>query len=104
MKVYCTITSALSLLATVANATTSPISEMALREYHANAAHQSARQKLFKSGHRRPTGKRRIQQGSAMSFTELFQHIKTAQKTVGETRRQMAMFQHMLQITNGYKS
>ena len=104
MKVYCTITSVLFLLATPANAVTSPITEMALREYQANTAHQSARQKLFQSGYRRPTGKRRIQPGSAISFTDLFQHIKIAQKTVAEKRRKMAMFHHMLQITNGYQS
>ena len=71
MKLYSTFIWALFLLATVANAVTSPITEMALREYQANGRHQATRQKLFKAGRHRPTKTRRMQSGSAMNFADL---------------------------------
>ena len=104
MKLYSTTTLALSVLATVTNAVTSPITEMALREYQANARHQFARQKLFKSGHHRATGTGRIQPGSAMSFADLFEHLEMAQKAAEKRRKMEKLFEQMLQITNGYKN
>ena len=87
MKLYSAITTILFVLATVTNAVTSPITEMALREYRANALHQSARNKLFKSGRHRATDIRRIAPGSALSFADLFKQLKTAQKTVEKRRK-----------------
>ena len=87
MKLYSAITTILFVLATVTNAVTSPITEMALREYRANALHQSAQNKLFKSGRHRATGIRRIAPGSAISFADLFKQLKTAQKTVEKRRK-----------------
>ena len=104
MKLYSTITLVLSALATVTNAVTSPITEMALREYQANTRHQVLRQKLFKSGRHRVTGNRHIEAGSAMTFADLFKHLETARKTVEKRRKMETMFNRMLQITNRYKN
>ena len=100
MKLYST----LYVLATVANAVTSPITEMALREYQATGRLQAARQKLFKAGRHRPTKTRRMQSGSAMNFADLFKHLETARKTVEKRRKMETIFNEMLQITNGYKN
>ena len=104
MKLYSTLTRALFLLATVAHAVTSPITEMALREYQANGRHQATRQKLFKAGRHRPTETRRMQSGSAMNFADLFKHLETARKAVEKQRKMETIFNEMLQITNGYKN
>ena len=68
MNLLSTLTFSIFVLATVANAVTSPITEMALREYQANRQHQAVRQKLYKAGRHRPTGTRHMQPGSAMSL------------------------------------
>ena len=104
MKLYSTITLALSVLTPVTDAVTSPITEMALREYQANVRHRSVRQKLLKSGHHRATGNRRIQAGSAMSFADLFKNLETARKAANKRRKMEKLFRQMVQITNGYKN
>ena len=104
MNLLSTLTFFIFVLATVANAVTSPITEMALREYQANRQHQAARQKLYKAGRHRPTGTRHMQPGSAMSFTDLFKHLETARKTAHKRRKMENIFNQMLQITNGYRN
>ena len=114
MKFYFTITSILFGLATVTNAVTSPITEMELREYRGNIRYQSARQKLFKSGHHRTGNRQKLQPGTALSLKELLKQLKTARKTAEKRRKDekaaekqrklQQKFYRMLQITNGYKN
>ena len=103
MKLYSVVILIMFALAAVTNAVTSPITEMGLRAYQANAQYQSARQKLFKSGRHRTTQKQHIKTGSALSFAELFKQIKKAQKIVQKRRQMKKLFNKMLQITDGYK-
>lgn len=101
MKLYFAIIGILFVLATVTNAVTSPITEMALREFQSNGQHQSAKQNIFKSGfYRRPSGiQAGIQAGSAISFADIFKELERAQKTVAQKRK---LFNRMVEITNGY--
>ena len=102
MKIFAVITQ-IVFMASVAHGVTSPITEMALREFQAKTRHQAARQKMFNSGrHRTPSHVRRIPAGSAMSFADLFKHLATAQKAADKRRRQLKTFNEMLEITNGY--
>ena len=104
MKLYSAITTILFVLATVTNAVTSPITEMALREYQAKALHQSARNKLIKSGRHRRTNTRHIAPGSAISFADLFKQLEMARKAAEKQRKIEKLFSKMLQITNGYRN
>ena len=104
MKLYSGITFILFVMATVTNAVTSPITEMALREYQANALHQAVRHRLLASSCHRSTGIRRVAAGSAISFADLFKHLETARKAAEKRRKREKLFSKMLQITNGYKN
>lgn len=100
MKLYSTITTVLMVLAKETNAVTSPVTEMALREFQ----YQSARAKIGRPGyHRRNTG-RHIAPGSAITFADLFKHLEMARKVADNKRKMEKMFQKMIKITNGYKN
>ena len=104
MKLYSVITQ-IVFMASVAQGVTSPITEMALREFQANTRHQAARQKMFNSGrHRSPSHARRIPAGSAISFADLFKHLAAAQKASDKRRRQLNTFNQMLKITTEFKN
>ena len=90
-------------MASMATGATSPITEMALREYQANSQRQVARQKMFRSGyHRRPSSVRRLPPGSTMTLSDLLEHVAKAQKAADKRRKQLNTFNEMLKITDGY--
>ena len=104
MKLYFAITYIVLGFASEAKAVTIPIAELAVREYQAKAHYQSARHKLFSSGHHRKPSGHQMPTGSAIGFAELLKEIEYARKAAAKRRKMEQIFYEMIQITNGYKN